>query len=74
MNFAPKTTATAAGGATATALVTILDWILGFWHVSLTAAVAAAFTTVLATILSYYAPSHQQPPPPPDDPEATTIP
>lgn len=70
MTFAPKTAAAGIGGTVAIALVTVLEWILGFWHISMPAAVSAAIATIISTVLSYYAPPAH--PPPPTDSQSNT--
>jgi hypothetical protein len=65
LDIAPKTAAATAAGSVSIAFVSILDWILGFWHISLTATVAAALATIFAAVASYFAPKSQQPTPSP---------
>ena len=59
MNIAPKTAGATAAGSLSVAFVSILEWILGFWHISLTATAAASFATVFAFLGSYFSPRSQ---------------
>ena len=56
MDIRPSTAAAVGGGGVSVAFVTFLDWILNFWHISMTAPVAAALATIFAAAGAYFAP------------------
>ena len=61
--IAPKTAAAVGAGGMAIAIVSIANWILTMYHITLPPEVSAAFATLLSGFGAYYAPRSQPAPP-----------
>ena len=56
MDVTPKTAAAVGAGSLSIAFVSLVSWIMGFWHVTIPPEVGASLATIFSGAGAYFAP------------------